>query len=94
MIAEALLVVSNVLALIILVVLIGVTKALVEVLEDLRYAKTDDQNQREKPNSQIKTKENAVVENPFLNEKGLYSYDAYETKMKEKYDRPKNVIEV
>lgn len=94
MIAEALLVVSNVLALIILVVLIGVTKALVEVLEDLRYAKTNDQSQKEKPNSQIKTKEDSVNENPFLNEKGLYSYDAYETKMKEKYDRPKNVIEV
>ena len=35
-----------------------------------------------------------IYDMPFLNEKGLYSYDAYETKMKSKYDRPKNVVEV
>lgn len=35
-----------------------------------------------------------AVDDPFVNEKGLYSYDAYETKMKLKYDRPKNVVEV
>lgn len=72
--------------------LIIVLKKMSKLEEEIsKITKTKVQNmqitQTEKQNMQ-------TDESPFLNEKGLYSYDAYDTKMKLKYDHPKNVIEV
>lgn len=72
--------------------LIIVLKKMSKLEEEIsKITKTKVQNMQ---NTQIEKQNTQTDESPFLNEKGLYSYDAYDTKMKLKYDHPKNVIEV
>lgn len=74
------------------VLLIVLLKKISEL--EIEISKISKDKTKENANTQTEKQNMQTEESPFLNEKGLYSYDAYDTKMKEKYDRPKNVIEV